>query len=287
MDKILVAIGSSEQSFVLEHACNLAKVFNAEIILLKVMEDETNLAKFFSPRLSKEVYKAIDDELQQLADETSVKTGLTINTVVAKGKVYEMIAEIAHSHNVILIMMGTNTTFDVKKSFIGTNTLRVIRESKIPVITIKGKLLRRGCKNIVLPLDLNKETKGKVMKTIEFAKLFGSMVRVVSVLLTNDDFIVNRLMRQLGQVKKFIEKEGVECTAEIIKGTKGKETVVECIIDYANKMKGDLIVIMTQQEVESTEFFIGVTAQEIINQSEIPVMTLVPTMNKDVTVFQI
>ena len=48
----------------------------------------------------------------------------------------------------------------------------MVRESKHPVITIRGKVHRDGCKTILLPLDLTKETREKVNKAIELAKIF-------------------------------------------------------------------------------------------------------------------
>jgi nucleotide-binding universal stress UspA family protein len=149
----------------------------------------------------------------------------------------------------------------------------------------KGKHHRKGCQNIILPLDLTKETKEKVAKAIEFAKTFGSVIRVVSVLMTTDEFIVNRLTRQLDQAKKSIEASGVNCTAEIVRDPKGSQTLVESIIDYANKSKGDLIMIMTQQELDFTDYFIGSAAQGVINRSDIPVLSIIPTLKKDTTSF--
>jgi nucleotide-binding universal stress UspA family protein len=199
--------------------------------------------------------------------------------------VYDEIVETAEEIKATFIVMGTSGSESGMKRFIGSNALRVVRESKIPVITIKGQHHRKGCQNIILPLDLTKETKEKVGKAIEFAKRFGSTIRVVSVLFTSDEFIVNRLTRQLDQVKKFIEKSAVECSAEIIKSTKGSESLAEVIIDYANKSKGDLVVIMTQQENDYTEYFIGSSAQEIINHSDIPVLSIIPSPSKDTSVF--
>jgi len=161
--------------------------------------------------------------------------------------------------------------------------LRVVREANVPVITIRGQKHRNGCKNIVLPLDVTKETREKVNFALELAKLGdGSAIRVVSVLFTTDEFVVNRLTRQIQQVKTFIEKEGIECTAEIIKGIKKEQTLAASIISYAHKVEGDLIMIMTQQEQEYTYRFIGSAAQEIINTSDIPVISIIPSMKRNI-----
>ena len=96
---------------------------------------------------------------------------------------------------------------------------------------------------------------------------------------------MNRLTRQLGQVKAFLEKEGIECSAEIVKGAKGEDSLAGNIIEYAEKVEGDLIMIMTQQETDFTKFFIGSSAQEIINHSPIPVLSIRPVYRKDTTLF--
>jgi nucleotide-binding universal stress UspA family protein len=286
-NKILVPIDFSTQSLVaLEQSYNLAHEYHAEITLLNVIEEGGMLSKLFSSQQHDELKKKLQEQLDAMAADVEKKSGVKVNTIIAKGSIYDKIAEVAEMINATLIVMGTNGDEGLKKKFIGSNALRVVRGSTIPVITIKGKHHRNGCKTIVLPLDLSKETREKVNKAIEFSHLFhGAVVRVVSVLFTTDEFIVNKLTRQLGQVKAFLEKENVECTAEIIKGIKGEETLAQNVIEYANKVEGDLIMIMTQQEVDFTDLFIGSSAQEIINHSQIPVLSIRPQHKKDTSIF--
>ncbi|MBL7890234.1 MAG: universal stress protein [Bacteroidia bacterium] len=286
-NKILVPIDFSSQSLIaLEQSYNLAREYHAEITLLNVIEEGGMLAKLFSNQQHDELKKKLQEQLDAMAADVEKKSGVKVNTILAKGSIYDKIAEVAEMINATLIVMGTNGDEGLKKKFIGSNALRVVRGSAVPVITIKGKHHRNGCKTIVLPLDLSKETREKVNKAVEFSRLFhGAVVRVVSVLFTTDEFIVNKLTRQLGQVKAFLEKENVECTAEIIKGIKGEETLAQNVIEYANKVEGDLIMIMTQQEIDFTDLFIGSSAQEIINHSQIPVLSIRPQHKKDTSVF--
>ncbi|MGB1317899.1 MAG: universal stress protein, partial [Flavobacteriales bacterium] len=239
----------SEQSIVaLEQAVGLSKVFNSEIHILNVISEEFSLTKLFDDADKAAFEKRAKEKIAEFSKVKSEEYGVELKPVQVHGKIYEQIAKTADIIDAQFIVMGTAGTSTLKKKFIGSNALRVVRESHKPVITIKGKHHRKGCQNIVLPLDLTKETKEKVAKAIEFAKRFGSVIRVVSVLLTNDEFIVNRLTRQLDQVKKYIMEQGVDCSAEIVRDTKGGQTLSDSIIDYANKCKGDLIMVMTQQE---------------------------------------
>ena len=282
--KILVPVDFSDQSLIaLDQSYNLAREYKAEITLLYVIEDNGFISKFFSKQQDDEIKKQVEDNLTKLANDIEKKTGIHAGTMVARGSVYEKVVEVADMINALFIIMGGNGATSKRRKFIGSNALRVVRESNVPVITISGKDHRNGCKNIVLPLDLTKETREKVNFALELAKLGnGAAVRIVSVLFTTDEFVVNRLTRQLQQVKTFIEKEGVECTAEIIKGIKGEETLAGSIINYAHKVEGDLLMIMTQQEVDFTQRFIGSSAQEIINNSDIPVISIIPSMKRDI-----
>lgn len=281
--KILVPIDFSEQSLIaLGQSYNLASEYDAAILLLYVIEDSGIMSKLLTAKHLSNMKKDIQNRMNKLAEETTKKSKIEVDTMIAKGKVYEKIIEVAEMVNALMIIMGHDSKKKLHVRFIGSNALNVVRDAKCPVITIKGKHHREGCKNIVLPLDLTKETKDKVSHAIEIAKLgvFQAAIRVVSVLQSTDEFIVNKLTRQLETVKNYIQKQGVECSAEIIKTVKGGDSLARCVIEYAHKVDGDLIIIMTQQETNFTRMFIGSTAQEVVNISDIPVMSIIPQMRK-------
>jgi nucleotide-binding universal stress UspA family protein len=270
---IVVPIDWSEQSMIaLEQACNVAKTLNHSLLLLHV-KDAPGIFKTASAKAyHEEEEKEITEHLKKTADELIQKWGINVNFEVRTGKIYDKISEVAEENEASFIVMGTNGSVGIKR-FIGSNALRVVKESKVPVITIKGKVHSRGCKTIVLPLDLTKETREKVGKAIDFAKSFGSEIRIVSVLETHDEFISNHLKRQLSQVHRYIVDHGIKAQSELIEKN---GTVANTIIEYSNKVNADLIMIMTQQENDFTDLFIGSQAQAIINHSEIPVLSIIP-----------
>lgn len=284
VNQILIPVDFSDQSLVaLDQSYNLARFYSAELTLLYVIEEGNSLARFFSANSDDGVLeKKIEEKLKELGAAVTQKHNIRVNTMIAKGSIYEKILEVAGMIKAKMIIMGTNGTVGLKKRFIGSNALRVVKESQCPVVTIKGRHPREGCKNIVLPIDLTSESRQKVNTAVELGKLYGATIRVVSVLFTLDEFIVNRLTRQMEQVKNFIKKAGVKCTAEMIKAAKGRETLAHAVIDYANKVDADLIMIMTQQEGDITPLFIGSTAQGIINNSDVPVMSVVPVLKTEV-----
>ncbi len=276
---ILVPIDFSEQSLIaLSQSYNLAKLTMADITLINVIDDSFQFP-FFSKGEDQAMEEKITKELERLSEETSKKAGIKVNSMVVHGKVYEEVQKAAEELKSSFIVMGTTGSVGLKK-FIGSNALRVIREAPCPVITIKGKQHGAGCKTIVLPLDLTKETREKVTKAIEIAKLFGSVIHLVSVLTTDDEFIVNKLKRQMHQVHEFVEEQNVMCKTEFIQN----DDVSDSVVEYAKKVNADLIMIMTQQEMNWTDMmFISSSAQQVINSSEIPVLSIRPKEKKDTT----
>jgi nucleotide-binding universal stress UspA family protein len=225
------------------------------------------------------------DDIQKKLDELSARvkkeTGLNAGTNIRTGKIYNEIVEESEDINASMIIMGTTGASTLKKKFLGSNASRVIKEALCPVITIKGHEHRKGCKRIVLPLDLTKETRQKVDKTIELAKLFGSTIHIITILETTDEFLINKLTRQLAQVKEVIEEFNVPCTSELI----DDKSVYDGIIKYAQKINADLIVIMTQNETQISDLFIASSAQDVINHSETPVLCIRPIIKNSLIEF--
>ena len=168
------------------------------------------------------------------------------------------------------------------RKLIGSNAEKVVRLAHCPVITIKGKNHRDGCENIILPLDLEKQTKEKVTYALEYARYWGATIRIVSVVLRGNQEVKEKLARNIKQVEKFIKDAGVRCTAELISGEK-KQTLGDFVFEYEKRFDADLIMIMTKKEELSLSNNISVTARYIINNSEIPVMSIRPKESKHIT----
>ncbi len=267
-NSILVPIDSTEQTIIaLNQSYNLARLTKSKIVLLSVEEEGENHSGSAQKRLA------------ELAKEAAEKTGCVVETMVRKGNVYEEINKVADVLNP-LVMVGLTSKITLNK-IIGKNAFKMVRESKHPVITIRGKVHRDGIKTILLPLDLTKETREKVGKAIQLAKQFDADIRIISILTQTDEESENKLISYSNQVWKFIKAEGIRCTVKTLRG----KDAAEMILSYAHEVDADLILIMSKAELNVKEFFIGTVAQRIINDSDIPVLSYRPMERKDTTSF--
>lgn len=241
-NSILVPVDFSEQSHIaLGQSYNLARLSRADITLLHVIELSSLPRGISASEKKKELVKlvkTVGNNLEAWAKEASSKTGVRVKTAIENGKVYEEIENYARKHKCKMIVMGTNGSPGGLKRFIGSNALRVVRDTPCPVITIKGKKHRAGCKHILLPLDLQRETKEKVSKAIEFANYFGSTINILSVVTSGDEFILNKIKRQMQQVEEYIANQNVPCTSELVQA----KDVVDEVLNYSKKINADLIM---------------------------------------------
>jgi nucleotide-binding universal stress UspA family protein len=265
-NSILVPIDSTEQTMIaLSQSYNLARFTNSKIVLLSV--DEGN-----SP--------AVKKRLDELAKTASQKSGQPVEIMIRQGNVYEEINKVADVLNPLFVMIGLTSKLSMG-NIVSKNAFKMVRESKHPVISIRGKVHRDGCKTILLPVDLSKETREKVTKAVALAKLFNADIRVISILTQRDEDSENKLISYSNQVWKYIKDQGIRCTIKTLRGT----DIPKMVLEYGRDVGADLILIMSKAELSMKEMFIGTVAERIINESEIPVLSFRPMQRKDTTVF--
>jgi nucleotide-binding universal stress UspA family protein len=277
-NRILVCIDFHEQSLIALHQCyDLARFINAEIVILYVIESNDFFSGFFTQNIEK-AKEEVESRLKQLVIDLTEESGLAFSYSIEIGKTYERIVCKAQEIKARFIVMGKNGANRGIKRYLGSNTIHVISESRCPVISVKGEHTI-GYKTIVLPLDLTQETREKVASAIAFSRYFGSHIHVVSVLTGGVLMQKSRIYRKMKRVQFELESNGVTSTLKLFSKTKDDDWVQ--VLRYSNEINADLIMLMTHQEARISDYYIGAFAHHIINESEIPVLTTIPSRGKE------
>jgi len=203
---------------------------------------------------------------------TQGQPNIVYSYIVASGKAYKKIADIADQVKAETIVMGTHGSSGIQ-AFAGSNASKVIQIAPCPVVVIKQKPVNKGCKNIVLPLDLTMETRQKVNFAVKFAENYGSTVHIIS-MEEKDEFLSTRLENNLAQVESYLNDRGIPTTTNTLKASGGN--FVKQTMAWAEGKNADLIIIMSQQDKELSEYIFGSYSQQIVNRSNIPVMAVNP-----------
>jgi|SRR3954468_9293788 len=276
VEKILIPIDFSETAFIaIEHAAFIAQTFKAELVLLHVVERHWEQFNIIQPEMvvpnPSEITQIIERKLEQVAADVFAKYGVKSTAITSDGRIFSEIVSISQEHNIDLIVMGTHGTKGFVEFFIGSNTYKVVTQSDCPVLSVQKHANKVGFKNIVLPIDDSPHSRQKVSHAIAIAKTFGSTIHVVGLHESGGD---KQFKLKLEQIEEYIKKAGLESTSKIFKDTNQAKISQE----YAKAINADLIIIMTDQDENISGRLLGSYAQQIVNHSAIPVISIPPEL---------
>ena len=272
---VLVPVDFSDLSkHALFHAAKMASLFNDQITLLHIIE--TGGMFSFLDKSNKALMEV--GILQKFSElESDIKNqypNIQINHLIKEGRPHKVIVEVADELNCDSIVMGSNGEAGLEK-IIGSTASRVITASNVPVIVVKSSPKRPNYNKIVLPIDLTKETKQKVGMAMHLAQKFDSEIHVIAEI-EGDEFLRNKINANMHQVENMLTKNNVRWVSKITDDKNYPGNIGADTIRYSEDVDADLIMIMTQQETGFSELFLGSYAQQVINNSSVPVMCINP-----------
>lgn len=242
----------------LEHAIATAKPLNAQVFVLHVVSKEKSI-------------KEAEEKLAAILANYSA-SGVDLVPSVRMGSIFEDIGEFAAEHHAELIFMGTHGAHGWQH-ITGSHALKVITSSSVPFIIVQEKGIKdSGYDDIVVPMDLHKETKQKLAIVANLATYFNSRVHVITPDET-DEFLRHQVQANIQFAKKFFSDRGIEVTATLAPSSGFDKEVVK----HAVNIDADLIAIMN---LNRSNFLGTITANYeqyiITNDAKIPALVVNP-----------
>ena len=155
LNKILVPIDFSDYSkSALRYAVNFAKLFNAEIILIYVVEPviyppDFSMGQIAIPTVTTEFDDRAKEELNKLA-KNEIPQQLKVSIIIRTGKPFVEIIDTATEADVDLIIIATHGHSGVEHILFGSTAEKVVRKAPCPVLTlrepVKGFLFKEEMK---------------------------------------------------------------------------------------------------------------------------------------------
>ena len=260
--KLLVPTDFSEVAqSAMQHAIKFSEIINADVVLLHVVSsrDEVEEAK---EKLSKEITLG-----------NSISNSCNLISFVRIGNIFEDIGDVAAELGISLIFMGTHKASRWQK-LVGSRAIKVISSSPVPFIVTQEKLMNSsGYDNIVVPLDLNLETKQKLELVAKIAHYFDSQVH----LLTNDDsdeFIKTKLKANQVWASNYLESKDIKNSSHLVDQA---DSLTEGIFKLSKEVDADLIAIMNLEDETVLGLYENTFQEEIVaNDLKVPVLCVNP-----------
>jgi nucleotide-binding universal stress UspA family protein len=273
MKKILVAIDFSECSVnALENAITIATKADADLEMIFVIKPESSRDMFTEgPQTLSAMVK---DKFDELVEKYHNRLGKNkLGYLIREGKVYHEIVKEADHKDVFLVMAGTHGSSGFEEFWMGSNANRIVSAIRKPMITIRGGVnIKRHLEKIILPLDSTPETRQKVPFTAYMAKIFNAEIHILRVYTSSVGAVIRKVDSYGEQVIKHLEEDNIKYVLESVHA----DNLTDATIEYALKVNANLISIMTEQEIAAKNLLLGPYAQQMVNHSPIPVLSIHP-----------
>lgn len=275
MKKILVPVDFSNHSeYALEVAAKIAKKQNTEIVALHMM----GLSDAVVTRdESKEVFEALyymklaEKRFAEFLDKDYLK-GIKVTDAVHNYKIFSELNEVASEFGADLIVMGSHGSSGLKEVFVGSNTEKVVRTSEIPVLVIKHRHENFAPEVGVFACDFLENSIGPYKRAQKMFKALGIEMEMLYVNLAGDFRSTREIEKR---ILSFLKSAGEENPLETLnKVIQYNEYSVEAgIFGYSQVSNADIIALPTQGRQGLAHFFSGSIGEDVVNHSDLPVMT--------------
>jgi nucleotide-binding universal stress UspA family protein len=166
-----------------------------------------------------------------------------------------------------LIVMGSEGQNGWKDYFSGTNSQNVVRTAQCPVLVIKEGVSFPKLSKVLFVTDfLKTDFIKKAQHIFGFEHTENHFVFVDD---SNFSFDVQEVMHNAQQVQKDYQIKNFHFQIYVA------DTIQKGIIDYANELEVDLIVLYTNGRQGIERFMMGSIAEEVLNHTQIAVLSIV------------
>lgn len=280
MKKILVPTDFSKPAQIaIDVAGDIARKANAQLILLHVVEEasgtsfnitgEVDLSGNWEDKLF--TMKLIERSKKQMAKlfEDMKASGVKVKQEMRVGTAFHGMRDIIVEQKVDLVVMGTAGHSKLEEMIIGTNTEKVVRHAKCPVLTVHKRPVTTEFKNIVYATSMSKDEEvfSRIVRSTQ--QLYNSTVHLVRVNTPGNfqrDAVVKKYMQDFAkklQLKNFTINIFNDLTEE------------EGIIYFAESINADLIAMATHGRTGFAHVLAGSIAEDVVSHSKRPVLTFV------------
>jgi nucleotide-binding universal stress UspA family protein len=220
------------------------------------------LNPFFNEQMSEAKRKMI------LLQEKATKVGVMSTFRVNYAPLIEEIHKIEQEKECELIVMGTKGSSGLDEVFIGSNTQRVVRFSKKPVLAIKDKLQWNTVKKVVFVSDFDEQVLNALNTAI---RVFGAAGASVEALFINTPNYFEDSISSEERIKYMVSKsEKPEMPIHVFNDF----SVEEGVSAFCVRNQVDAIAITTHGYTGLRKLFNANITEAVVNHINLPVLSL-------------
>jgi len=279
MKKILVPTDFSKHAQTsTDVAADIARRSGATLYLLHVVEEATEGSfnvegevstgsvtdRLYNIRLINSARK----QLEKAVNDPAYKD-IRVDGLIRVGNPFHGMRTIVTENKVDLVVMGKSGKTKIQEMLIGSNTEKIVRLAKCPVLTVNKKPLRNDFKNIAYATAMEPDERVFARIVMRSQKMYDSTVHLVRIN-TPGDFQRDHIAKE--NMQKFAKGLGLKnYTLNVYNDI----NVEEGVIRFADSIDADMIAMATHGRTGFAHVIAGSVAEDVVGHAKRPVLTLV------------
>lgn len=279
MKKILVPTDFSKHAQIsTDVAADIARRSGATLILLHVVEEasegsfnvggEASLGsvedRLYNVRLINKARK----QLEKAVNDASF-SDIRVDGELRVGNPFHGMRTLVTENKVDLVVMGKSGKTKFQEMLIGSNTDKVVRLAKCPVLTVNKQPSRTDFRNIVYATAMANDeiVFARIVKRAQ--QLYNSTIHLVRINTPGDfqrDHIVKNYMHQFAK-NISLKNYTINVYNDV--------SVEEGVIRYADSIEADMIAMATHGRTGFAHVIAGSVAEDVVGHAKRPVLTFV------------
>jgi len=253
----------------IEWALLFSQKKTVNIQMVYVLSNSSN----FQPSVVEEEHKYAENQFSKLIQDYEHRLGnnSTLRYIVKKGKVYREVVNQVNSYKDGVVSASTHGASGFEELFIGSNALKIIAATEQPVFTLRQSPVPQNISKIVMPIKLHVDTRQKAPYVAEVAELFDAEIHVISVSTRKNKSDLSRLETYAKQVVNYLHARNLKTVTKTVVG----DNLPTVVCNYADAVDADMVGIMSTA-VDKWSVFLGSFAQQMINKTNIPLLSITP-----------
>ena len=260
---------NSDQAF--PYALDIAYLLGADLVIFnsyRLPHSKSNIMTSLLDRMKEDS----NNELERLKKEALSNQkykNLKITITSRSGSFISLIPIVADEFKSDLIVMGTKGSNSLKEIFIGTNTLEVIQNTEIPILTVPEKAKNSKVDKIAMAVDLKKiKDPQQLRPLLEMAKICRASIEFVHVMHPDDQDSTQDRFNQI----MFLEKFASETPSNIHIITDAD--IIEGLSRYIASEKPDMLAMLSRKHTLFDRLFSQSLTNKLSFRSEIPLLVM-------------
>lgn len=280
---VLCAIDLSDLSpHVLSMAAEAAEAYEAKLILVHAVEIWDKRYDFIVADIAKRIELDAQGRLNSELERLGKKKGVPVEVVVNKGQATVVINDAIKKFKPDIVVVGSHGKRGLDHVLLGSVAERVLRTSPVSVLVVRPPR-NPDIYTLVCAVDFSNCARTALERAIDVARLDKiAAVKVLHVFEVPLGYLEAGMTYEsaLEKTKAVHQQEFDAFLKPYLNGDIKLESVIEegapaaTIVNYADKVNADLLVIGAHGKSPLTAMLIGGVSSKIVHRTKVPVLAV-------------